>query len=115
MRGELGDKGRLQHIIEAISKIQLFVSEVSEQDFLNDEIKILASQRLLEIIGEAARCLTPEFKDRHQHIEWRKIIGLCNIMAHQYFDVSDAIIWQVIQTDLPVLKVEIERALSALA
>jgi len=43
MRGELGDKGRLQHIIEAISKIQLFVSEVSEHDFLNDEIKILAS------------------------------------------------------------------------
>ncbi len=84
MRGELGDKGRLQHIVEAISKIESFASGISEQEFLSDEIKILACQRLLEIIGEAARCLTPEFRGQHPQIEWRKIIGLRNIMAHQY-------------------------------
>lgn len=65
MRGELGDKGRLQYLVEAKSKIESFASGVSEQEFLRDEIKILACQRLLEIIGEAARCLTPEFRGQH--------------------------------------------------
>jgi uncharacterized protein with HEPN domain len=115
MRGELGDKARLRHISEAIDKIESFVSDTTEQEFLHDEIKVLACQRLLEIIGEAARCLTAEFKNQHQQIEWRKIIGLRNIMAHQYFEVSDVIIWQVIKIDLPQLKSEIERALSALS
>lgn len=113
MRGDLGDKERLQHILQAINKIENFVADVSEQEFLKDEMRRLACQRLLEIIGEAARCLSADFKQLHSHIEWKKIIGLRNVMAHQYFDINVTIVWQVIKIDLLVFKIDIENALSA--
>jgi uncharacterized protein with HEPN domain len=60
--------------------------------------------RQLEIIGEASRNLSSEFREQQAEIPWRQIIGLRNRVIHAYFEINLTIIWEVIQNDLPSLK-----------
>ncbi len=60
--------------------------------------------RNLEIIGEAANRLPENFRTQHSDIEWRKIIGLRNRVVHDYFNIDVEIVWEIIQTDLPIFK-----------
>ena len=55
-------------------------------------------------IGEFVGRLSDEFRDNHQEINWQEIIGMRNIFAHNYEDVIDDIVWDVIQEDIPNLK-----------
>ncbi|MBN2028651.1 DUF86 domain-containing protein [bacterium] len=64
--------------------------------------------RQLEIIGEAANRLSEKLMERNISIEWREIIGLRNILIHEYFGVDLSIIWQIIKIDLPHLKKKIQ-------
>lgn len=58
----------------------------------------------LEIIGEAANNITDELKSVMLVINWREIVGLRNILIHEYFGVDKQIIWEIINNDLPILK-----------
>lgn len=100
----LSDKVRLQHIREAIRKIEDFISLVDEASFKESELVQSAVERQLEIIGEAANYLTEEFKDRHPEMEWNKLRGFHNIIVHEYFGVSTQIIWTSVQQRIPQLK-----------
>ena len=73
-----------------------------------------ASIKQLEIIGEAANNLTNELKSKFTEIEWRKIVGLRNILVHQYFGVDEKIIWDIIQEDIPELRTQVETIVNQL-
>jgi uncharacterized protein with HEPN domain len=60
--------------------------------------------RQLEIIGEAAKNLSGEFKLKHGHIPWRQIGGMRDRLTHEYFGVDLKVVWSTIADDLPVLK-----------
>jgi len=60
--------------------------------------------RELEIIGEASRSLSDNFKKQHEYIPWDAIIGMRNRIAHEYINIDLDVIWEVIKEDLPVLK-----------
>ena len=68
-------------------------------------------QRNIEIIGEAARWLPQDIKDRYEYIEWSAIIGMRNIIAHQYFGIDIDIIWTTLKTDFLILKTQLEKIL----
>ena len=81
---------------------------LSKERFLDDETLKRAFVRSLEIIGEAARSLPDEFRKQNPGIEWRAIVGLRNKLIHAYFSVDYEIVWDVVRTDIPLLKSELE-------
>ncbi len=90
-------------ILEAAARIDLYVHGFDFAAFANDTKTQDAVIRNLEIIGEAVTCLPEHVKARYPEIEWRKIIGLRNILAHEYFGVSLPVIWDVVEHKLSAL------------
>lgn len=107
----LNDKVRLQHIREAIRKIENFTKSENEESFETNELVQSAVERQLEIIGEAANYLTEEFKEKYPEMEWNKLRGFRNIIVHEYFGVSIKIVWTSVQYRIPQLKEIINRIL----
>ncbi|MBI4026057.1 MAG: DUF86 domain-containing protein [Verrucomicrobia bacterium] len=99
----------LQDIREAIGKIERFTQGLDQEKFKVDEKTVDAVVRNLEIIGEAARHLAGDFATKHPQIQWRKIVGLRNRIVHDYFGLDLEIIWEIVCSDLPGLKAELEK------
>ena len=68
----------------------------------------------LEIIGEAARGLSPAFRARYPHVQWAKLIALRNILVHEYFGLNLRQVWVAAARDLPVLKSHIQQVVRTL-
>ena len=108
------DELYLNDIIEAADAIDRFLLNVSEDSFLEDELRQSAVLQKLMIIGESAARLSPEFKARHPEIEWRDIIAFRNIAVHAYFTVNWRIVWYTAIHDAPLLRKQIAEILESL-
>lgn len=98
----------LGHIMDCIDKIEKYVAEMSEQDFGENFLVIDAVVRNLEIIGEASKNISQDFKDMTLYIPWKKITGMRDNLIHEYFGVDKAEVWKTIKEDIPELKKEIK-------
>jgi uncharacterized protein with HEPN domain len=114
MKGKIGDKQRLEHILDAITEIENYTSGGKFDDFIANSMMQFASIKQLEIIGEAANYITSETKNRFTEIEWQQIIGMSHILVHEYFGMDTTLIWQIIIDDLPPLKEKVKQVLSHL-
>lgn len=85
----------LDDILEAIARIGEYTASMDYDAFRQDRKTQDAVVRNLEIIGEAAGRLPESLRTISSEIEWRKIIGLRNILAHEYFGVSLPVVWDV--------------------
>ena len=94
---------RIDDILAAIEKIQRFTAGLDLRSFQADEKTRDAVIRNLTVIGEAALHLPETVKAGHPEIPWREMQGIRNIVVHEYFGVSDEILWETILTDLPTL------------
>lgn len=101
----------LDDILEAIEKAERYTSGLDFEAFAKDDKTVDAVIRNLEIIGEAANRLSQELKQEAPDIEWPKIIGLRNILVHEYFGVNLQILWDVLQNKLPDLKTAVRSIL----
>jgi uncharacterized protein with HEPN domain len=102
------DNARLLDILLAARRILAFAESFSYEQYEADEsIQSAVSYQLL-IIGEAAGAISQATKSQLSHIPWRQIVGLRNILAHEYFRVDARIIWNIVQKDLPSLIRQIE-------
>lgn len=111
MREKPKDKGRLLHILQAISDIDSFMEGKSAEDFLNDRMLYFAIVKNMEIIGEASYMLTKEFRESHPATPWDNIIHMRHILVHGYYQVDSRIVWAAIKNDLPVLKEQLQEYL----
>jgi len=105
----------LNHILEAIRRIDHYTTNIDEIEFLNNELIQDAVIRNIEILGEAARNIDrnhSDFSETHSEIPWRDIYQMRNQVSHGYFAVDLEIIWNTLQRDLPELKQQIERLVS---
>lgn len=94
----------IDDILEAITRIREYTQGLDYESFSQDRKTQDAVTRNLEVIGEAAGRLPESLRTATPNVEWRKIIGLRNILAHEYFGVSLPIVWDVVQNKLELLK-----------
>lgn len=100
----------LQHILDAILKIESYVS-AGKDAFMEDSIRQDAVIRKLEIIGEASKKISDDLRKKHPAIPWKDIAGSRDVLIHDYMDVDLDIVWENTQQDLPDLKKNIQQIL----
>ena len=100
------------HILEAIDRLQVHAGNLSREEIENDVLRYYGIVKNIEIIGEAARMLTEDFKHLHPEIEWLQISNMRNFLVHEYFRVDNDTVWAVIHGDIVMLKEQILKILS---
>lgn len=102
----------LRDIVEAAGAIDRFLAGVSEDQWIDDEVRQSAVMHQLIIIGEAASRLPREFRDKHPQITWTDVVGFRNLAVHAYFSVSWPIVWVTATEDVPILHAQIAEILT---
>jgi uncharacterized protein with HEPN domain len=103
------DQHCLESIIEATDRIIEYTSGFTSADDFNDDYRNFdATMMNFVVIGEMVDKLSDDFKKKHADIEWIKIKGFRNIVAHDYFGIDAEEVWQIIKNKIPSLKSDIE-------
>jgi uncharacterized protein with HEPN domain len=97
----------LEDILHAITRIREYTAGFSSGAFAADAKTFDAVVRNLEVIGEAAKAVPEMIRSEHPEVDWKKTVGLRNILIHHYFGVDAEIIWDIIQNKLPALEGQI--------
>jgi uncharacterized protein with HEPN domain len=93
----------LTDILIAGEKVIRYTEGMNFENFVADERTFDAVIRNLQIIGEAVKNIPDDVRELNPEMEWRKIAGLRDILAHAYFQIEDEIIWDVVQNKVPSL------------
>lgn len=102
----------LDHILEAIGRIEQYTATMTPAAFESDPRTQDAVYRNFEIIGEAAnniRQLDETFWETHPHIDFRQAYAMRNALSHGYFTVNTTLVWETIRSNLPAFKRDIEQ------
>ena len=101
----------LQDIVANAEKALQFVQGMSGDDFLQDDKTVFAVIRALEVMGEAAKNVPDEVRNKYPHIPWRDMAGMRNKLIHHYFGVDLKTVWKTVTRDLPILLPQLEDVL----
>ncbi|MBW4460685.1 MAG: DUF86 domain-containing protein [Nodosilinea sp. WJT8-NPBG4] len=107
------DDERLQDILDAIAAIERYTQQ-GQAAFESQELIQVWIAHHLQMIGEAATALSPDLKARYSNISWPQIIGLRNLLVHEYFRVDTQVLWDIANNDLQPLKTSIQAILQDL-
>ncbi|NDJ18648.1 DUF86 domain-containing protein [Myxacorys almedinensis] len=100
------DSERRLDISEAIGRIEQYAAQ-GKQVFEQDELIQTWVVYHLQVIGEAARALSVEFKAQYPDLPWVEIVGLRNVLVHEYFRINVEVVWAIVEADLPDLKLRV--------
>ena len=96
------DDERVADILEAAAEIDALVAS-GREEWDRDRTRRLAVERLLEIIGEAARALNEDGRSRYPEVPWQDVIGLRTVLAHHYHRVDPSQVWTIATTEISLL------------
>lgn len=102
----------LADIIEAADAIEQFIAGRTRDEFVNDDLLHSAVLQKFSVIGEAARRLSDDLKQRYPDVPWPKMIGMRNVGVHAYFALDWDIIWDTATADIPSLRPQIAEILA---
>lgn len=94
----------LEDMAEAVKKIEKYSRGFNAQKLRKEDLVVDGIIRNLEIIGEAVKHIPRPIKNKYSKIEWKKIAGLRDILAHEYFGVDIDILWDIVANKIPDLK-----------
>lgn len=97
------DDAYMLDMLIAARKVENFADGITLEKFKSDELLQNAIIHQIQIIGEAARKVSQEYKTAHPQIPWRMIIGMRNRLVHEYFDIIPERVWDVIQNNISEL------------
>jgi len=105
MRPEQRDAAYLWDMLDAARAVIRFTAGLSMEEFLAEEEEVvrLAVERELEIMGEAARRLSAQFREAHSEVPWKDIVGLRNVISHQYDKVDYKEVFRIASERMPRL------------
>ena len=104
------DRTYLLHIRDAVERIEQYASHGHEA-FLHEYHWQDGIVRQLEIVGEATKHLSAEFRQAHPRIPWQRIAGLRDVLIHDYMGVDLTAVWDIVQNRVPELKAHVLAAL----
>lgn len=97
------DPACLWDMLDAAKTLVEIFDGVTIERYLNERGLQLIAERSLEIIGEAAKSVSPGFKAHHADIPWRHIVSQRNVIAHEYGEIKQERLWHVVHEDMPLL------------
>jgi uncharacterized protein with HEPN domain len=109
MQPEDRDAAYLWDMIQAAKDAASIVASVSRESFLGDRVRMLALERCLELVGEAARRTSDRLRKRHPQMPWKEMIGLRNLLAHDYGRIEHDKLYATAANDIPGLITALER------
>lgn len=110
MENKERDLFRLEHILECTQKIEMLVTKLENFDVFSENwIEQDAMTRNFEIIGEAAKNISEQTTQKYPEIEWFKLKGMRNLIAHEYFGIRMETVWDTAVNDIPILKKQIQK------
>ena len=104
----------LEHMIQALDRIEELVNRTDREAFDQDWVLQNALIREREIIGEAAGRVSPDLSEEYSEIPWKEITGLRHKLIHDYFSVDLGIVWTTATKDVAEIRPLIDAALRAL-
>ena len=102
----------IQDILEAIQRIDEYLTGITFEEFSKDNKTIDAVVRNFAVIGEAARNVPVSVKRKHPEIAWKRMSGMRDKVIHEYFGVDPHILWDTSKIDLPASKQLLKKLLS---
>jgi len=103
----------LRHILDETDYLLKTSRGLQRSEFLENDTLRRAFVRSLEIIGEAARKISPDLQSRAPEIEWRSIVGMRDRLIHGYFGVDYELVWDVVTEKIPKLRQQVQALLQA--
>ena len=107
------DRQRLYDILEALDSVGKMIAGRTETEFLADETLCYAVAQRLTVVGEAVARLSTEIKERHRSVPWPDIVGLRNILVHEYFGIHWPLVWQTAADQATALRQQIATIMAA--
>ena len=114
MQPEERDPAYLWDMLQAAREVEAMLKDHDLATFLADRVLLRATERGVEIIGEAARRVSTSFMDAHPEIPWREIIGQRNVLAHEYGQIDHELLYNTAVEDLPALIMQLQGLLPPL-
>ena len=102
------DEVFIRHILDEIDFLIDSSKGLEYEGLIKDETLKRAFVRSLEVIGEATKNISSEFRQKYTDVEWRDLTGLRDKLVHRYFGVQWEIVWDVVKNKIPQLKGRIE-------
>lgn len=100
----------IRHILDEVNYIIQETKDLRYENLIANETLKRAFVRSLEIIGEATKNLSKDFRDRYSDINWKELAGLRDKLIHYYFGVDWGIVWDIMKNEIP----QIENKLKAI-
>ena len=99
----------LEDMLECCGKVQEYTRGLDLPRFIGHSMAYDAVLRNLEILGEATKGIPDDIRTRYPEVEWRKIAGLRDVLAHFYFGLEDDTLWDIVQHKVPELLAVLRR------
>jgi len=96
------------HMPDTARKVADKVASLGRKDFDKDENLRIAVAHLIQVIGEAARRVSPAFRDAHPEIPWEAVVGMRHKVVHDYMNVDDNVVWQTATQEMRALIASLE-------
>ena len=103
----------LRDMVECARKIERFTGQRTLDEFVADEMAYDAVLRNLEVLGEAAKSIPQEVRERFPDVDWKRVAGLRDVLAHAYFALDDETLWRIARHDVRRLLPLLERIVEA--
>jgi uncharacterized protein with HEPN domain len=104
MKNQRKSADYIDDILNEIKKVNIFIGEMTFDQFVKEEKTAYAVIRAIEIIGEASKKIPDDIKHKQPGLPWREISGMRDKLIHDYFGINLTIVWKTIKEDFPIIE-----------